>query len=155
MWSIIILIVLGMLLLMAEFVLLPGLSIAGIGSLLSYAAAAYLGFAHHSTAFGFIVIGVAIASAAAIIVISLKGKTWQRFALKANIDGKSQEMPAEKNVKIGAHGVTVTRLAPMGKVLIGNETYEAKSMDEYVDQKTDVEVVGFENFNIVVKSINK
>ena len=48
-------------------------------------------------------------------------------------------------------GMTVSRLAPMGKVEIGGKIYEAKSMDSYIDPRREVEVVGFENFNIIVR----
>jgi membrane-bound ClpP family serine protease len=39
----------------------------------------------------------------------------------------------------------------MGKVCIEGRYYEAKSLDVYIDQHCEVEVVGFENFNIVVR----
>ena len=61
------------------------------------------------------------------------------------------ELPRE--VKAGDRGVAVSRLAPMGKVEIGGRTYEAKSQGAYVDQQRDVEVVGFENFSVIVKTI--
>ena len=36
---------------------------------------------------------------------------------------------------------------------IGNEVYEAKSDGTYIDQRSEVEVVGFDNFAVVVKKI--
>jgi membrane-bound ClpP family serine protease len=56
-------------------------------------------------------------------------------------------------VKIGDCGVTISRLSPMGKVLIGGKEYEAKSAEAYIDQRSEVTVIGFENFTIIVKSI--
>ena len=44
MWLIITLIIVGILLLVAELVLLPGISVAGIGAFLSLAVAAVYGF---------------------------------------------------------------------------------------------------------------
>ena len=44
MWLIIMLIIVGILLLVAELVLLPGISVAGIGAFLSLAVAAVYGF---------------------------------------------------------------------------------------------------------------
>ena len=41
----------------------------------------------------------------------------------------------------------------MGKVNIAGKEYEAKSLDSYIDQRTEVEVIGFENFTIIVKSV--
>jgi membrane-bound ClpP family serine protease len=42
----------------------------------------------------------------------------------------------------------------MGKVNIAGKIYEAKSVDSYIDQRSEVEVVGFENFTVIVKKIN-
>jgi membrane-bound ClpP family serine protease len=154
MWLIITLIALGALLLVAEIILLPGLTVAGIGGFIAYGVAIFLGFEHYGTGGGFIVVGVIVAVSALSIALSLRAKTWQRLALKQQIDGISQSSP-ELEVKTGDRGMAVTRLAPMGKVLINNETYEAKSLgDLYVDQKTEVEVVGFENFNVIVKVVH-
>ena len=56
-------------------------------------------------------------------------------------------------VAVGAKGVTISRLSPMGKVEIDGKLYEAKSGGEYIDQRTKVEVVGFENFAVIVKKM--
>ena len=60
----------------------------------------------------------------------------------------------EKELSIGAVGTTISRLSPMGKVNIGGKVYEAKSADVFIDQREQVEVVGFENFNVIVKKSN-
>ena len=60
----------------------------------------------------------------------------------------------ESKLKIGDRGVALSRLAPAGKVEIGGELFEARSVDVYIDQRSDVEVVGFENFTVMVKKIN-
>ena len=44
MWLILILVLIGVLLLVAELVLLPGISVAGIGSLLAFGAAIFYAF---------------------------------------------------------------------------------------------------------------
>ena len=153
MWLIITLIILGALLLVAEIILLPGLTVAGIGGFIAYGVAIYLGFSYYGSGGGFIVIGSVVAVSVVAIVLSLRAKTWQRLSLKNNIDSTSQPLP-ENEIKVGDRGTAVTRLAPMGKIVINNETYEAKSLgDLYMDQKTEVEVVGFENFSVVVKKI--
>ena len=41
----------------------------------------------------------------------------------------------------------------MGKVEIDGKLYEAKSGGEYINQRTEVEVIGFENFTVIVKKI--
>jgi membrane-bound ClpP family serine protease len=39
----------------------------------------------------------------------------------------------------------------MGTVVIDGISYEAKTTGIFVDQQTAVEVVGFENFNVIVQ----
>ena len=54
-------------------------------------------------------------------------------------------------MKVGDRGVAISRIAPMGKVEIAGKYYEAKSVDVLIDQREQVEVVGFENNSIVVR----
>lgn len=148
---IIVLMLLAALLLVIELVLLPGISVAGIGALLAFGGAVWRTFYVYGSDAGFISIGIAVSVAVVVTILSLRAKTWQRLSLKSNITSSAQEFPAELNVKIGDRGVAITRLAPMGKVEIDGHTFEAKSIDAYVDPKSAVEVTGFENFNVIVR----
>ncbi len=85
-------------------------------------------------------------------VVSLRAKTWQRFSLKQKIKSSSMPTLPEQELSVGDRGMTLSRLSPMGKVEIGGRTYEAKSQGAYVDQRSEVEVVGFENFSVIVKT---
>ena len=134
MWLIILLILLGVLFLVAELVLLPGVSLGALFAL------------------GGIVVLIILALSFVATVLSLRSKTWQRFSLKQKIESSSMPLP-DNEVKAGDRGVAVSRLAPMGKVEIGGRIYEAKSTDVYIDQRSTVEVVGFENFNVVVRKV--
>ena len=149
---VIFLVLLGLFFLVAELVFLPGAALGVILSLASYAAATYFAFVRIGMVGGFITLGIILLLSLIATIISLRAKTWQRFALKNKVEGQSMQTPAEE-VKIGDCGVTISRLSPMGKVLIGGKEYEAKSNEAYIDQRTEVTVIGFENFTIIVKSI--
>lgn len=153
MWLIIAFIAIGVLLLVAELVLLPGLSVAGVAAFISYSVALYLVFKGYGSTAGLITICVIIALSVAASIMSLKAKTWQRFSLKNNIDGTSQQQPQMTGINIGERAIAVTRLAPMGKISINGKSVEAKSPDSYIDPGTEVEVTGFENFSVIVKQI--
>ncbi|MBQ2008474.1 MAG: NfeD family protein [Alistipes sp.] len=146
------LVLLGLFFLVAELVFLPGAALGVILSLASYAAATYFAFVRIGMVGGFITLGIILLLSLIATIISLRAKTWQRFALKNKVEGQSMQTPAEE-VKIGDCGVTISRLSPMGKVLIGGKEYEAKSAEAYIDQRTEVTVIGFENFTIIVKGI--
>lgn len=152
MGMVIFLVLLGLFFLVAELVFLPGAALGAILSLASYAAATYFAFVRIGMVGGFITLGIILLLSLIATIISLRAKTWQRFALKNKVEGQSMQTPAEE-VKIGDCGVTISRLSPMGKVLIGGKEYEAKSAEAYINQRTEVIVIGFENFTIIVKSI--
>lgn len=152
MWLIIILIIVGILLLVAELVLLPGLSIAGICAFGAYLGAIYKAFTAYGTTGGIITIIIVVAVSITATILSLRAKTWQKLSLKNQMEGTSQPLP-NNELKEGDRGITVTRLAPSGNIMIGEKTYEAKSQgDVYVDPKKNIEVVGFENFTVIVKT---
>ena len=62
--------------------------------------------------------------------------------------------PRDQNCSGGRdRGMTLSRLSPMGTVEVGGKVYEAKSLTAYVDPRREVEVVGFENFSVIVKTV--
>lgn len=147
---ILLLILLGVLFLVAELVLLPGVSVGAIFAVVCYGSAIYKAYNDYGAVTGTIVVAVVILVSLIATVLSLRSKTWQRLSLKQKIDSSSASMP-EKEVHVGDRGVAVSRLAPMGRVEIGGRSYEAKSVDAYIDQRSAVEVIGFENFTVVVR----
>ena len=151
-WLIALLIVVGGLMLVVELVLLPGITIAAIGALGCYGGAGWLAWDNYGVRGLLIVVAVVIVLTVIATWFSLRAKTWQRFALGDKIESRSQEAPARK-VKVGDRGIALGRLAPMGKVSIDGRDYEAKTTGSFVDQHTEVEIIGFENFNIIVKPV--
>lgn len=120
MWLIILLILLGVLFLVAELVLLPGVSLGALFALVCYGSAIYTAFADYGPFTGGIVVliisGVVVRGYGAFA----RSKTWQRFSLKQKIESSSMPLP-DNEVKAGDRGVAVSRLAPMGKVEIGGQ----------------------------------
>lgn len=152
MFYIVLLIFLGLLFLVAELVLLPGVSIGALLSLVCYGSSIYLAFRDYGPLTGFIVVLVILVLSVVAVVFSLRAKTWQRFSLKQEIRSLSMPEP-DKELQVGARGKSVSRLSPMGKIKIDGRLYEAKSQDVYIDPRSDVEVVGFENFSVIVKKV--
>lgn len=153
MWYIVALILLGILFLVVEMLLLPGVSIGAILAMACYGGAIYYAFDTVGTTAGVVtIVAVAIVSLIAVI-FSLRAKTWQRLSLKQNVDSVSMKNPATE-LTVGVKGTTVSRLSPMGKIEVEGKFYEAKSVDVFIDQKTTVEVVGFENFTVIVRKLN-
>ena len=148
-----ILIVFGVLFLVAELVFLPGVSVGAVLSVVCYGSAIYFAFSHYDSWVGALVILLVVALSLAATVVSLRAKTWQRLSLRQEIGSSSTPRPDEE-LRVGDRGTTLSRLSPMGKVEIGGRIYEAKSLGAYVDPRTAVEVAGFENFSVIVKTID-
>lgn len=152
MWYIVLLALLGLLFLFVELMLLPGVSVGAVLALISYGSALYLAFTQFGTTVGVVMLIAILLVSLLAVVVSLRAKTWQRFSLKQKITSSSMPTPADE-VAIGAHGRSISRLAPMGKIEIDGRIFEAKSVDVYIDPKQEIEVVGFENFNVIVRKI--
>ncbi|MBE0679692.1 MAG: hypothetical protein IH592_13090 [Bacteroidales bacterium] len=153
---IIFLIILGLLLFIVEFMLIPGVTIAGIGGAVCLVTAIVFSFASLGTTAGLLVLGITVLVMIVLTVLMLKAGTWNKFMLKTSIDGKVDTVGAEEGrVKSGDRGVTVTRLAPGGKVLVNGEYFEAKAIDILVDPHQEIEVVRIEDNKLIVKPINK
>lgn len=155
MWLIISLVLIGLVLLIAELVLLPGISVAGIGALLSFIGAVSYAYIHYGILMGSIVLTVIIILVVATIVVSLRANTWQHFSLKATIDSTSTPTPQQHNIRIGQRGVAITRLGPIGNVRIADITLEARSLDAYIDPREEIEVVDFDNTLVVVQKVKQ
>ena len=155
MFYIILLIVLGLLFLVAELVLLPGVSIGAILALVCYGSAIYLAFRDYGTVVGGVVILAILLLSLVATIISLRAKTWQRFSLKQRVDSSSMPATPDQELQVGDRGMTLSRLSPMGTVEVGGKVYEAKSLTAYVDPRREVEVVGFENFSVIVKTVKE
>ena len=90
---------------------------------------------------------------AASFVWLLRSKSFSRVALKTDIDSK---LVSSRDLGIvpGDEGLTLSRLAPIGKARINGITVEAKSMDELIDENTPVEVLRVDGYNVIVKIKN-
>ena len=153
---IIFLIILGLLLFIIEFMLIPGVSIAGIGGAVCLVTAMVFSFVSFGTQTGLLILGLTVLVMAVLTVVMLKAGTWKKFMLKTTLDSKVDTVGAgEGKVKPGDRGVTVTRLVPGGKVLVNGEYFEAKSVDILIDPKQEIEVIRIDDNKLIVKPINK
>lgn len=149
-----ILVILGIVLIVAEILLLPGITIAAIGAAASLSGALYMCYGGYGMIATVILLIIIIIASVAAILLSLRSKSLKKISLESSIDGKTSE-DAEKSVALSDEGVAITRLAPMGNVEIGGVSFEAKSRDGYIEERTPVRVVGFERSIVIVAISNK
>ena len=150
---IIILIVLGILLFVIEFLLVPGVTIAGIGGLVLTVFGVYKAFNDFGPATGIWVLIGTLMLSVFVIIMSLRTRTWSKLMLKTNVDGTVDKDLTREQVKAGDRGKTLTRLAPMGKIIVNDLVREAKSTEGYIEEHTPVEVVSVEGTRISVRPL--
>ncbi len=148
------LIVLGLLLLFLELFVVPGITIAGIGGGLLLLGGVVLSFVEYGTAIGFITLVSTFSLLIIGLVYAFKSKTWKSIALNKAIDSKVNTLELDE-VMAGDKGKAISRLAPMGKILINDQYYEAKSLNEFIEQESEVEVIKVNNGKIIVKPLNE
>jgi len=151
---IIFLILLGLLLFLVEFLIAPGVTIAGIGGAICIVTADVMAFYSHGPKVGLFVLIGTLVVIIFTVVLMLKSGTWKKLMLNKQIDGKVDLVHMEEGkVKVGDRGIAITRLNPMGRVQVNDEFYEAKALDKLIDQKTEIEVLKVETNKLIVKPV--
>lgn len=151
MTGIIILILIGLFLFVVEFMLIPGITVAGIGGVACLIGGIFWAYTSQGATVGHITLISTLAATIFTVAIALRAKTWSRFMLNTNIDGSVASSESAENIKPGDVGVTISRLTPMGKARINDIVIEAKSTGAYIDPKTEIVVVRLEGSKAIVK----
>lgn len=148
---IILLLFIGILLCLLEVLVIPGITVAGIGGFLAMGTGVYLSFKEFGILGGNIVLISVILINIVIIIYSLRSKTWKKLMLQTNL---TSSISSDINkINIGDKGVSITRLAPMGRVKIGEFEVEAQAFGGLLNENTNVEVLQIEKTKIIVKQI--
>jgi len=147
---IIFLILLGLFLIFLEFFVIPGMTFAGIGGLIFAVAGIYMVYNNYGSTTGHIILLSTIFFALILFIISFKSGTWDKIMLKSSVTGQVETV-IENSVKPGDTGITITRLNPIGKVKVNDQTVEAKCPGQFVDPNTEVVVKEVFKTYIIVK----
>ena len=151
---IITLILVGIVLMIAEILLIPGVGVAGVLGLLSMGGSCWYAFYEFGNLTGGIVTGITAIVLVAFAIIVLRAKTWKRMTLNTTIESKVNQVSIE--LRLSDKGKTVTRLAPMGSVRFGDEIVEVKALEGMIDPNVEVEICMIEDEKIyVVPSVSE
>jgi membrane-bound ClpP family serine protease len=149
---IIFLIIIAILLIIAEIFLLPGFTIAGIaGAVFAICGVAY-GYAV-SPEVGNITLIASIVVFSGLFLWLLRSNAFNRVALKTDIQSKV-DSPRDTGLQVGDEGITLSRLAPIGKARFRDVTVEAKSVNDFINEHTPVVIVRIDGYNVIVEDKN-
>lgn len=151
--AIILLILLGMVLLVLEILVIPGL-IAGIVGFILLLGGMIASFHYYGPQVGIITTVSSIALTILFIVLSLRSRTWKKMSLTTEIDGRVNLID-EVSITPGTKGETISRLAPSGKAMVADQIVEVHSVEGFIDEGEHIEVVKVESYKIFVRLIDK
>lgn len=144
------LMVIAVALILLEIFLLPGITVAGVGGFI-FAAGGLIYAYTISQAVGNITVLASVIVFAIAFFWLLRSKSFNRVALKTDIDSRLTSS-RDLGIKPGDEGITISRLAPIGKARINGITVEAKSLDELINEHTPIVVMRVDGYNVVVQT---
>ncbi len=150
--AIILLLVVGLVLVILEILILPGFIVGVIGAGLMLVAILYAYYNHGTTVGNYILLSSTVITAIVLILI-FRSNTWNKVTLHSNSDSKIEAL--DINIKEGDFGVTISRLAPMGKAMINNMQVEVQSFNGFINENTEIEVMKISSSKIIVNLKNK
>ena len=146
-------ILLGMVLLVVEVALIPGLGLTGIAGGAFMIAAIVYAFMGVSALAGWITLVVSILLCVLLIVWAVYGKSLDKVALKEKIESSVAD-PNIATLSVGMRGVAVTRLASIGNAEFDGTVVEvAVRNGNFVDTDENVEIVLIQDGTVYVKKV--
>ena len=144
-------ILIGIIFIMIEIFLLPGVSLSGIAGGILLAGGIIYSYHYVSITFGHITLTASILVSLIALIILVRSKSLRKIALKTEIRETVDNSELSK-VAVGDHGKAISRLNPMGKVLINNNIMEAKTLEgEMIDEDSEIVILKINSNNVIVK----
>ena len=147
---IILLVLIGVVLIILEIFFLPGITVAGFSSLIFFGGGIYYAFVNLGTTAGYDTIVASVVACVVGIIWFMRSKSLDRISLKTDIDSV---IPTQVNdsIKVGDEGIALSRLNPMGTVLIGTVQVEGKTREDFIDEGSSVIVERVERTSVIVR----
>ena len=152
--AITLLIVIALALAVLEIFFLPGITIAGICSLVFYGGGIYYAYVLFGTNGAVITLLVAALVTIAVIIGFMRSRSFDKIALHTEIDSVVPSQ-VSTDIKVGDTGQTLTRLNPMGKIIVGSHTVEAQAENELIEEDTPVKIIRIEPNVVIVCKENE
>lgn len=141
----------GIIFLLIEIFLLPGFGIAGIGGIVLLIGSIFYAYTYIGATAGTITLLATIIMLGGSFFWLIKSKSLRKIALTTDITD-TVDTSDLKQIKKGDVGIAISRLNPIGKVMINEVMVEGKSFDgEMIDEESEIVVISVSSFNVVVK----
>lgn len=148
---IIVLILISIVLIFIEVFFIPGTTIVGVLGLIFAIIGIYYAY-NESITIGNITLAVTIIIFTATIIIGSKSGVWSKLSNKDAITSKVNIID-NTNLVVGTQGKAISAIRPIGKARINGKNYEVKSLGEYINTGSTVEIIKIQGNKIIVKLV--
>ncbi|WP_113926177.1 NfeD family protein [Cognataquiflexum aquatile] len=145
------LLLIGLILVIAEILFVPGTTIVGIIGVLVTAVGIYYAFVTFEKQVAGMVLVAALVLNFGALIYGFRTGAWKKFALKSAIKSRAFD-DRLKGLDVGMKGIAVSDIKPIGKAEIGEGIYEVKSESGFISVGTTVFITKLENNTIIIKS---
>ncbi len=151
-WSIIIiLIIIGLVALLLEFIAIPG-GIVGVLGGMCVIGSIIIAYSEYGVTAGHITLVSTLIALILMSIFFLRSKSWKRMTLDTTIDSKVNE--DANRVSVGMEGICITKLSLSGNAKFGDNIVEVTSEHGYINENTSIIITKIEGNKIIVKPNN-
>jgi membrane-bound ClpP family serine protease len=153
-WIIIILLVaVGLALLVAELIIVPGTTLVGLAGGVLVTMGVIRTFNTFGQAAGYTVFFTAVVLGGVLTLWAFRTKSWEKFSLKDTISSRFNEEEV-MNLQVGQRGKTLSSCRPVGKAEFENHSWEVRTSGGYLDAGIEVQITKIDNRNITIEPLN-
>jgi len=147
------LIIVGLGLVIAEIIFVPGTTLVGLVGFALMAVGVGLGFRYFGGSIGWTIAGVTAVTSGVVLVYAFKSNVWGRFSLKSTSNSKVNEGELD-GIIAGTEGTTLSALRPVGKAELQSRTFEVRTLGTYLEAGTRIRVTQVNSNQIFVEPIS-
>ncbi|WP_296700858.1 NfeD family protein [Algoriphagus sp.] len=144
------LLLIGLILMVAEVLFVPGTTIVGVFGLIVSLVGIVYAFLSFDTGTAWLISGVAVLLNLTAIVYSFRSGVWNKFSLKETNEGGAFDGRII-GLQVGMPGKATSDIKPIGKAMIGEKIYEVKSESGFIPVGTEIIIIKILNNKIIVK----
>jgi len=158
--GIVLLLVVGLLLLMAEVFLVPGVTFIGIAGIMLMVVGIWMAYSEYGQPIGHYILIASLSLTIIVLLRAFRSGFWGSFALKSTLKDAHSPEPGPSDtrnpISIGTSARAISRLRPKGMAEINGEIREVELRDGWAEPEDELIVteIDFHRIFVQLKPIN-
>jgi membrane-bound ClpP family serine protease len=141
----------GLILVIAEILFVPGTTLVGLLGLIITAVGIYYAFLRFDPQFAWAILALTSIANFAALLYGFRSGVWNKFSLKGTIQSRAFDNRLA-GLEVGMSGRSISDIKPYGKGEFFEKMYEVKSDSGFISVGSDIIITKLENNIIIVKT---